>query len=159
MQMLKDENNKLYVYVDEKFEESLRPGQKFIDKLQEYSETNFRVYEYARRIYWGLMNQVLAYRALSTGMVQKGYIKSKFREIGDIFGEATNLLGGVPVIGGFLNTVKEISSLFFNKQEDIMIHNVSKRVEGYFVEQMISEDVIEAVLLLAENERIQKRLF
>lgn len=63
------------------------------------------------------MNQVLAYRALSTGMVQKGYIRSKFREIGDIFGTATDILGGVPVIGNFLNTVRDISSLFFNKQD------------------------------------------
>lgn len=68
-------------------------------------------------MYWGLMNQVLAYRTLSTGLVSKGDVPSKFKELGNIFGEATNILGGVPVIGGFLNIVKEISSLFFHKQD------------------------------------------
>ena len=97
------------------------------------------------------MNQILAYRALSTGMVQKGYMQSRFKDIGNIFGEATNILGGVPVLGDFLNVVKEISSLFFEKQEEIIIHNMSKRVEGYFMEQMISEDVAEAAILLAED--------
>ena len=36
---------------------------------------------------------------------------------------------------------------------------MSKRVEGYFTEQMISDDVAEAVILLAENAKIRKRLF
>ena len=67
-------------------------------------------------------------------------------------------MGSVPVIGNFLNTVRDISSLFFNKQDEIIIHNMSKRVEGYFMEQMISEDVVEAVICLAESEKIQQRV-
>lgn len=74
-------------------------------------------------------------------------------------GEATNIIGGVPVIGGFLYTVRDISSIFFDKQDEVIIHNMSKRVEGYFVEEAISEDVAEAVMILAENEAIRKRLF
>lgn len=74
IQALRDENGKLYIYVDEKFQASLKPSEKFQNKLMEYSETNYRVFEYAKRMYWGLMNQVLAYRALSTGLVQKGYV-------------------------------------------------------------------------------------
>jgi hypothetical protein len=34
--------------------------------------TNYRMFEYAKKMYWSLVNQILAYRALTTGMIQKG---------------------------------------------------------------------------------------
>jgi hypothetical protein len=35
-------------------------------------KTNYRMFEYAKKMYWSLINQILAYRALTTGMIQKG---------------------------------------------------------------------------------------
>lgn len=43
-------------------------------------KTDYRLFEYARKLYWSLINQILAFRALSTGMIQKGSLKDKNRE-------------------------------------------------------------------------------
>lgn len=77
------------------------------------------------------MNQILSYRALSTGMVSKGYIQGKYKQIGEILEKCSELLGGIPIVGNILKIVTDLSSLFFAKQDQIAIHNISSRVEGY----------------------------
>lgn len=69
------------------------------------------MFAYARRLYWSLMNQILAYRTLSTGLVAKGRVHGKFHQIKDAINTASDLIGGVPVLGNILNIVKEVASM------------------------------------------------
>lgn len=64
--------------MDEEFKRRIKPSDHFKQKLSELMKKNYRLFEYGRKMYWSLMNQILAYRALSSGMVQKGSIRSNF---------------------------------------------------------------------------------
>jgi len=64
--------------MDEEFKKRIKPSDHFKQKLSELMKRNYRLFEYGRKMYWSLMNQILAYRALSSGMVQKGSIRSSF---------------------------------------------------------------------------------
>jgi hypothetical protein len=89
------------------------------------------MYLYGNKIYWSLMNQVLAFRALSTGMVSQGKIPGKFQQVGNIVGAVSGVLGGVPLVGNILQTATKMASIFFNKQDEIVMNNMTKRIEGY----------------------------
>lgn len=103
-------------------------------------KTNYRLFEYSKKLYWSLINQILAYRTLSSGMVQKGSMKTKyeestlFKEIASVLGSATYLIAGVPFVGGIFLVVKDLASVFFNRQEEAVTSNMCMRVEGYFTE-------------------------
>lgn len=85
-------------------------------------KTNYRLFEYAKKMYWSLINQILAYRALSTGMVEKGTIPDKrresllFREVVNVINSATFLLTGIPFVSSIFLIVKDMSSILFNKK-------------------------------------------
>lgn len=64
-------------------------------------------------------------------MIGKCYIPGKHKEIGDIIGRVSCLLGSVPIAGNILKIVADVTSIFFNKQDEIVINNMAKRVEGY----------------------------
>lgn len=102
--------------------------------------TNFRLFTYAKKMYWSLINQILAYRALSTGMVQKGTIMDKsresalFKEVVNVANTVTYIVAGIPFASSLVLIVKDISSIFFDKKEDVIQHNMKLRVEGYFTE-------------------------
>lgn len=90
------------------------------------------------------MNQILAYRALSTGLVQRGEGKSGiqetqfFKEVVNVVSSVTYLIAGIPFAGSVFLIVKDLSSVFFNKKEEVMTHNIRLRVEGYFSEDEIA---------------------
>lgn len=123
-------------------------------------KTNYRMFEYGKKLYWSIMNQILAYRALSTGLVQRGEGKSGiqetqlFKEVVNVVGNVTFLIAGIPLAGSVFLIVKDLSSIFFNKREEVMTHNIRLRVEGYFTEDEIAEDVARAVLELLSNPLI-----
>lgn len=53
----------------------MQPSQQLVHKFEQLSKNDPRLCDYGKKLYWGLMNQILAFRALSTGLVQKGSMK------------------------------------------------------------------------------------
>ena len=115
------------------------------------------LFEYANNFYWTLSNYLLAYRAISTGLVDGVRDKGQFEKMWDKIGsKIVSAMGAIPVVGGLIELIEEgISSINYTYQAmkfEQKVAKINEVITSFLSEEDLSLAVASAAIKIAREK-------
>jgi tetratricopeptide (TPR) repeat protein len=129
--------------------------QRDLEKLKSESPVLF---EYANNFYWTLSNYLLAYRAISSGLVDGVRDKNEFEKMWDKVGsKVVTALGSVPVVGGLIGVIEESLSALNNTYQqmkfDRKVAKINEVITGFLLEEDLSLAIASGAIEIATRKK------